>query len=205
MGRTARRVASVAAAIGAVCAARDARADRRPTLATDGFYVGMRVDPGVALLAGWDLDVYLMRDRIISIGPGVTLGVLGSPAAPGRQQDLQLAVDVARFKVGLNAPGGEWRPFAMLGAGFSYTRLAEQRVAGVSVTPAGGGAAVSGEQVFPTLEEFAPIISFGAGADLFMNGPLGVTVLFASHFHPTGSPRVPDVWVDLALGIRFGL
>src|ERR1035437_5146746 len=96
---------------GVIMAPHTALADRRPTMATDAFYVGVRLDPGAALVFAWDLDVYLLRNRAISVGPGVSLSLLGSPATGGRTQDLLVAADVVRLKVGVNSPGHDWRPF----------------------------------------------------------------------------------------------
>ncbi len=184
-----------------------AHADRRPTLATDAFYVGVRIDPGIAMTAAWDVDVYLLRNRTLSLGPGVSISVLGSPATNGRQQDFLLSVDVLRVKFGASSASGEWRPFVMAGGGFSFVRMPAQMVAdvGVDVRGTNGTMRVTGTQTFPALDEFAPMVTIGAGLDFFSNGPLGATALLVAHFHPNGTSRMPDAWIEFALGVRFGL
>ena len=169
-----------------------AEADKRPRLASDAFYVGMRVDPGVALQAAWDLDIYLDRERSVSLGPGVSVAVLGNEQERGRDQDFLLCADVLRFKVGVNDPGGAWHPYFMLGVGFLYARLPAQ----VDETLM---------RMFDELEEFAGLMSFGAGADLFSEGPWGLALLWTSRFRLSGSSRLPSEWMELAIGIRFGI
>ena len=201
--RRAGLISGVILAIGA--GATDARADRRPTVATDAFFIGARVDPGWALVGAWDLDVYLRRDRIASVGPAVSLAILGSGVPDGRQQDLLLAVDFLRLKIGPPVTGGEWRPFVTLGGGFVYARLPEQIATNVEITPAGGGTTVRGDRRYAAVEEFAPVITVGAGTDYFPNGPLGLTLQMLTRFHPTGDSRIPDAWFEIQLGVRFGL
>lgn len=183
-----------------------ARADRRPNMATDAFYVGARVDPGAALVFAWDLDVYLLRNRALSIGPGVSLSLLGTPATQGRYQDLLVAADVLRFKVGVNSPGHEWRPFFLAGGGFSYARLPDQYDTGVTVVPSTDhhGMPTVGDVHYAALERFAPMLTFGGGVDLFFDGPVGVTLLWSNHISLSPIPRMPDVWMEVSLGIRFG-
>jgi hypothetical protein len=172
-----------------------AQADKRPRLASDAFYVGMRVDPGVALQAAWDLDIYLDHERSVSLGPGVSVAVLGTEQSRGRDQDFLLCADVLRFKVGVNEPGGAWHPYFMLGVGFLYARMPEQTWMLDEMT----------SRSFPELEEFAGLMSFGAGADLFSEGPWGLALLWTTRFRLSGTSRLPDEWMELAIGIRFGI
>ena len=202
-----RWIAAALAALGSLSRAAPARADRRPTLASDGFYVGARLDPGVAMLAGWDLDIYLSRSRMVSLGPGASLSVLGTAVSGGRQQDFLLTADVLRLKVGATTANGELRPFFLVGGGFSFVRLTDYVESNVTVTTPGEPAGVThtGDQHYVRVEEFAPVVTVGAGTDLFTNGPIGITALLASHIRVVGSARMPDVWLDVAIGLRFGL
>jgi len=173
---------------------------RQPRVASDAFYVGMRVEPGIALLAGWDLDVYLNSNRAVSIGPGVSVSVLGAGERAGMVQDLLVAADVLRLKVQVNDPGGEWRPYVLAGGGFTYARLPEQVVEGVTLSDG-----TMGDQRLPSLNEYAPMMTLGFGADWFAGGTWGLALLLQTHFHLSGTERVPVVWSEIAAGIRFGI
>jgi hypothetical protein len=181
-----------------------AEADRRPRLASDAFYVGMRVEPGIALLAAWDLDIYLQRDRAVSLGPGVSVAVLGTEDnTDGHNQDFLLCADILRFKVGVNEAGGEWHPYFMLGIGFLYARLPAQEE-GIRLTT-GDPLPMEVTRQHPVLEEFAGMLTFGAGADLFSDGPWGLALIWQNRYRLSGNSRIPDVWSELAIGIRFGI
>ncbi|MBI2893882.1 MAG: hypothetical protein HYY06_10045 [Deltaproteobacteria bacterium] len=183
-----------------------AAARGRPTVATDAFYVGTRLAPGAALLAGWDLDVYLSRDRAWSLGPGVSVAVLGSKAPAGAEQDLLVSVDVARLKIAVAEAGGAWRPHLFVGGGFAWVRMPEQVESGVTVsTGEGPDENATGERRFPELDEFLGIVSFGAGADLFSDGPWAFAFATISHVRLRDIERLPEVWTELVLGVRFGL
>jgi hypothetical protein len=188
-------VAPIAALLSVALLPSTAQADRRPRLASDAFYVGMRVDPGVGLLAAWDLDIYLQRDRALSLGPGISVAVLGTETSEGgRDQDFLLCADILRFKVGVNEPGGGWHPYFMLGIGFLYARLPAQPETFPLFT-----------HPHPALEEFAGLLTFGAGADLFADGPWALALIWQNRYRLSGTSRIPDVWSELALGIRFGI
>ncbi len=184
-----RRWAPIAACLAALLFSGDAHA-REPRIASDAFYVGARIDPGVALLAGWDLDVYLSRDRSWSLGPGLMLSVLGTGERAGMEQDLMISADILRLKVQVNEAGGEWRPYLMVGGGFSYVQLPEQ---------------TEDEVTFAELEKFTPMLTVGFGGDLFAGGSWGLAMLLATHFHLSGEERLPLAWAEVALGIRFGI
>lgn len=183
-----------------------ARADGgRPTVASDAFWVGVRFGPDAALLAGYDLDVYVTDDRALSIGPGATISVLGKNAAFGQAQDFQLVVDVVRFKVQLNEAGEDWRPYFFFGGGFDYVAL-RAATETVEVTPEGVmPMPVAGAHVLPELREFQGIFSMGFGADLFTGGAWALTAMLNNHFRLSGTTRVPVVWLDFAIGLRFGI
>ena len=178
----------------------------RPTVATDAFMIGTRLSPGAALVAAWDLDVYLSRDRAVSLGPSVSVAVLGPAARNGAEQKLLIAVDVGRLKIGLNEAGGEWRPYLMFGGGFAYVHLPAQVDTGVEfTTPEAPGTIVTGDRHFGDLQKFLGILSFGAGTDLFVGGPWALTLAMTTHVRLGKTARVPEVWEELAAGIRFGL
>ncbi|MBI5516031.1 MAG: hypothetical protein HY909_19770 [Deltaproteobacteria bacterium] len=198
------RSAALGAFLAVAAWAPAARCDRRPTVASDGFYIGARVGPGTAFTGAWDLDVYLTRNRLLSIGPAVSLNILGRNAPAGQEQELVVSGDM-RLKIGLNEPGGIFRPFVMLGGGFTYAELLETRQAGVSVTPPGSLMSVQGEVLHPRLRQWSPMLTLGAGMDLFALGAVGFTTAFQTRFHLGGSDRLPDAWFELLFGVRFGL
>ncbi len=178
---------------------------RYPRLTTDGLYVGVRALPDAALLVAWDLDVYVMRNRLLSIGPAVSVAVLGGDAIrPARPQDLLLAVDVIRLKVGLNEPGGRFRPHFLVGGGFTYYMLPEHDEEGVTVIPEGGTEPVTGRVHHPAESGFGGILTLGAGADVFFSNYLGMTGFGVVHVDFSEGP-LPTAWLELAVGIRFGL
>ena len=166
------------------------RADDEPTSISDGVYVGARIDPGVALLAGWDLDVYLRDDRAWSIGPGVFVAVLGVGERAGMDQELFVAVDALRFEMQMSEAGGRWRPFVVIGGGASYARLRAQGEA---------------PDRFEAAEKITALATIGGGADLFTGGPWALSTLVQARVHLWGSGRLPVVWLELATGVRFGL
>lgn len=178
---------------------------RRPTVATDAFYVGLGVSPGVSLTGAWDLDVYLMRDRMLSIGPGVSLSVLSDDEPAGQAFDLLLAVDVVRLKIGVNEPGHAVRPFFVLGGGFTYAQFPEERVTATGATGEPGEEEVTVTRTLLEDESFGGLVTFGFGVDLFINGPWGVTLAGLTRVRASDDDRLPQIWTELLLGIRFGL
>jgi hypothetical protein len=200
------RASALALVVGLALGPAEVEARERPSVATDAFYVGTRLSPGAALLAGWDLDVYLSRDRAISIGPGVSVAVLGPDTPAGTTQDILVAVDVARFKLQVNPAGEEWRPYFMVGGGFAWVRQPAQVEDGITVaTGDGPDDTATGARRFPARERFLGIVSFGAGADLFVGGPWALSLAIFTHARAGDVERLPELWADLMLGIRFGL
>ncbi len=164
-------------------------AERRPILLSDGFYIGLRAEPGVALTGAWDLDIYPVADRVVSLGPALAVNALSSDRDPLRRQDIMVSVTVLQLKVGLNHPGGFFRPFALLGAGFSWLRW--------SVPEAPAVRAVD--------EGFLGLLTFGVGADIWGTSRFGVTILNHTRVRLTALERAPLVWAELLVGVRFGL
>ena len=183
-----------------------ASARREPRVASDAFYVGGRFGPGSSLTATWDIDVYLSDDRQLSLGPGATIAVLGGDFPPGYQQDFQVAVDVLRFKVQVSNPGEETRPYFMLGGGFTYTHFPEEVVdlGSVIVDPDMPGMLVPVMRTLPEQDAFVGLMTAGLGLDLFF-GAWGLALLFETRFRIGDESRLPEVWADLSIGIRFGL
>jgi hypothetical protein len=187
---SASRVAALLTGLAISLFAMEARAvDDRPTIVTDAVYVGARGEPGWALALGWDADFYLAADRAVSLGPAISLAVLSSDRLSERTPSLGLSVEVVRAKIGLNHPGGLFRPFALVGGGFAWTRFAQRIEA-----PAGAQD-----------EAWTGLFSVGAGADLWSRGRWGVTTLLFTRLRAFGSERVPTASFEFDLGFRFGL
>ena len=187
MRRTRARLAWVSAAL--ALGARAARAEDRPTLVSDAFYVGGRAEPGWALAFGWDVDFYPTADRAVSLGPGLSIAALSNDPPSVRRQLLAVSVDALRLKVGLNHPGGLFRPFALAGAGLVWARFAERVGTGDASTD----------------ERFAPLLTLGGGADIWGRGRFGVSALVLTRFNPGATDRLPTAWCELAIGFRVGL
>lgn len=167
----------------------EAHAERRPILLSDGFYVGVRAEPGWALTGAWDLDVYPVADRVVSLGPSVAVNVLSTDANPLRRQDVMVSVDVLQLKVGLNHPGGFFRPFVLVGGGFSWLRWTVPEAPMVRAVDEG----------------FLGLLTFGVGADIWGTSRFGVTILNHTRVRLTANERVPLLWAELLVGVRVGL
>jgi len=194
---------SLTLALALTAAPAPAHADHGPRIASEAFWVGLRVGPDSALLMGYDLDVYLSDDRAISLGPGATFSVLGKDAPFGQAQDFMLTVDVLRFKVGVNEPNDDWRPYFFMGAGFDYVSL-QAATETLDLSPPGDPPSPI-MHTLPALHEFEGAMTLGFGGDLFLGGAWAITTMVDGHLRLSGSSRVPLAWLDVALGIRFGI
>ncbi|MEC7525365.1 MAG: hypothetical protein VYE22_36110 [Myxococcota bacterium] len=183
-----------------------ARADDHPTLASDGVFVGVRLEPGAALSLGYDLDVYLTGDRVLSVGPAASFSFLGEDGADlGQRQDWLLAIDVLRLKVALDDGHGAARPYIFLGGGLYYASLPEQRSTPREVFLVPDGTPATAELRFPGGDHYGGLLSSGLGLDVYFADGFGVAAVLASHVRLSDDGRVPDFWAELAVGLRFGL
>lgn len=195
----------VAAAIGvASCVPSAARADEMPTIASDGLFVGARLEPGGALLFGYDLDVYLTGDRVLSLGPALTFAFLGEDGADqGRRQDWLLTLDFLRLKVGFAAEG-QLRPYLSIGGGMTYASLPAQTSGTIEVVLP-DGTVTSAERRFSATEDFGGQLSIGGGLDAYLLPNLAVCVAVVGHLRLHTQERLPLFWSEVMAGIRFGL
>lgn len=161
-----------------------------PDTMSDAIYVGARIDPGVALLAGWELDVYLDDDRALSLGPAASIALFGTGERPGMDQELSVAIDGLRFDAVLTERPSAWRPYVVVGGGVSYTRLRAQDDGTVS---------------YEREDVWAAMATIGAGADFFTGGPWALCTVLHARIHLWASERLPLAWIELATGVRFGL
>ena len=183
-----------------------ARADEFPTTASDGLFVGARLEPGGALALAWDLDVYLTGDRVLSLGPALTAAFLGTDGADlGRRQDLLLALDFLRLKVALNGGHDRFRPYLAVGGGIYYAWLPEQRSGPREVVVLPDETVATAELRYAEAEAFGGLLSLGGGADLYFVDNFAVAISLVAHLRLSGEERVPLFWVETLVGIRFGL
>jgi hypothetical protein len=157
-----------------------------PRYSSDGLYVGGRVSPGVALFVAYDLDVYFDTTRRYSLGPGIGATFFGAETEPGQQQDYTIEVDPLRFKVQPGI-GGQVRPYGLIAGGFLYGRF-----------PSSPSSPTSSEELAATL-------TIGAGADFWIEENWALGALLQTRLRLSDSNRLPVVWVELAIGARFGM
>ncbi len=183
-----------------------ASADEHPTIASDGLYIGARLEPGGALLVGYDLDIYLTGDRLVSLGPAVTFAFLGEDGADlGRRQDWLLAVDFLRLKVSLIGGEGPFRPYLFLGGGMTYASLPAQETEPREVIVLPDRTPATAVIAHPQAETFNAQIAAGAGADLYLTDSFGLSLGVAARVRLTDDERMPLAWGEAFFGVRFGL
>ncbi|MGE0784561.1 MAG: hypothetical protein AB7S26_02660 [Sandaracinaceae bacterium] len=195
-----------ALALAAALPATSARADNRPTIASDGLFIGMRLEPGVALLFAYDLDIYLTGDRLISLGPAASFAILDEDGVElGRRQDWLLTIDFLRLKVALIEGDSEIRPYLFVGGGMTYASLPQQETEPRDVLVLPDLTPASAIVRYPAIEDFGAQISFGAGFDWYLVDNFALAVGLAAHLRLTDEERLPLLWGELTAGIRFGL
>jgi len=201
------RLSLVVVALGALtlAPARSASADEFPSIASDGLFVGARLEPGGAFLLGYDLDIYLTGDRRLSLGPAVTFSFLGEDGSEqGRRQDWLLTLDFVRIKVGFTDAGSRVRPYLSLGGGMTYASLPSQTSGPIEVELP-DGTVTSAERRYDALDDFGGQISAGGGFDLYMVENLAFTIAVMGHLRVHEQDRLPLFWSEIMAGLRFGL
>lgn len=176
-----------------------------PRIASDGAFIGARLEPGAALSVAYDLDIYLTGNRFVSIGPGASFSFLGEDGSEdGRRQDYLLAVDVLRVKVALNG-GEDWlRPYLFVGGGFYWAMLPDQQGELHDVVLEDGTLA-RGRNVYEGVEDVGGLGSLGAGLDMYVVDSFAIALLLVTHLRFSETDRVPLFWAETHLGLRFGL
>lgn len=181
-----------------------ALADEYPSVASDGLFVGARLEPGGALLLGYDLDIYLTGDRVVSLGPAATFSFLGEDGADqGRRQDWLLTIDFLRLKVAILGES-RIRPYLSLGGGMTYAALPEQTTGPIEVVLE-DGTVTTAERRFAQTDDFGGQISLGAGLDVYLVDNLAIAIGIVGHLRLHEQERLPLFWSELMAGLRFGL
>lgn len=179
--------------------------DAGPHLVTDALYVGARGEPNVALLLGWDLDLYLTGTRAVSMGPALSIAVAGDePDADGRRQDFLATLDFLRWKFQINRVGSSVRWHVLVGAGMYWASLPAQQ-GPVRELVLSDGSVTTGYADFPHVEGFGGQATFGIGVDLFEGSSFGASLFTLAHVRlDDDMHRMPRIWAETAIGIRFG-
>lgn len=182
-----------------------AAADEFPTIASDGLFVGARLEPGGAFLLGYDLDIYLTGDRVLSLGPAATFAFLGEDGSDlGRRQDWLLTIDFLRLKVAINDGEGQVRPYLMLGGGMTYASLPQQD-SGPRQVVLDDGTVTMAALRYDATEDFGGQISAGGGADFYLVSNLALALSIVGHLRLGEQDRLPLFWAEVMAGLRFGL
>lgn len=183
-----------------------ARADDHPTIASDGLFVGARLEPGGAFLLAYDLDIYLTGDRVLSLGPAASFAFLGEDGSDlGRRQDWLLTVDFLRFKVALTEGGSPLRPYLFFGGGMTYASLPAQESAERMVLVLPDETPATARIRYEAIEDFGGQLSAGGGADLYFIDNLAFSVALVAHLRLGDQDRIPLFWAEVMAGLRFGL
>lgn len=179
--------------------------DEGPRVATDGLYVGARGEPDVALLLGWDLDLYITGTRAVSMGPAISLALLGEePSAEGRRQEYLVTLDFLRWKFQLNRVGSPVRWHVLVGGGMYWASLPEQQGPMHEIVLE-GGTTTTAFLNYPYVEGLGAHFSVGLGVDVFVGPSFGVSVFTLGRVRLDDEmDRIPRVWAETGLGIRFG-
>jgi hypothetical protein len=171
---------------------------------SDAIYLGARAEPGGAWSFAYDLDI-LVSDAStgISLGPSFSVSFAGqSGTDQGQRQEYLLACDFLRARISVV----QWyglRIMALVGAGMTFVSLYEQASVPHTARLEDGTEVVVSE-TFPSL--FAPgaLLTLGAGADWYWDANWGLAAYVVSHIRLDDQPRMPALWIEVGIGLRFG-
>jgi hypothetical protein len=175
---------------------------RRST--THALFVGGRFDPGAAWLAGYDLEIELNTPCGFNLGPSLSVAFGGGDGGAGRQ-DLLASLDFLRGRFLLDehdCGSCGYRLQALLGAGM-YFALNPAVALPIEVENANGELSWV-TQRSPEQWQLGAQITGGMSADWWFSRELGVTGLLAVHVRLDDYGRMPALWAEAGLGVRFG-
>ncbi len=176
--------------------------DRHDT--TEAVYFGGRFDPGAAWLVGYDLEIELGTPCGFNLGPSASVAFGGGDGGAQRQ-DLLATLDVlrARFLLDEHHCGScGYRLQALVGAGMYLAMHGATDVARTYVNDNG--------DTIPVLERFSEEWRFGAqvsagmSADWWFTREWALTGVLAFHVRLDDYARMPGIWAEAGIGIRFG-
>lgn len=183
-------------------ASRAAAQDRHDT--TEAVYFGGRFDPGAAWLVGYDLEIELGTPCGFNLGPSASVAFGGGDGGAQRQ-DLLATLDVlrGRFLLDEHRCGScGYRLQALVGAGMYFAMHGSADIARTYVNDNG--------DTIPVIERFSEEWRFGAqvsagmSADWWFTREWALTGVLAFHVRLDDYARMPGIWAEAGLGIRFG-
>jgi hypothetical protein len=176
--------------------------DRHDT--TEALYVGGRFDPGAAWLVGYDLEIELGTPCGFNLGPSASVA-FGGLDGNEQRQDVLATLDVlrGRFLLDEHRCGScGYRLQALLGAGLYFAMHGAAEIPRSYVNDNG--------DTVPVLERFTEEWRFGAqvsggmSADWWFSHEWAITGVLAFHVRLDDYSRMPGIWAEAGLGIRFG-
>jgi len=171
---------------------------------TEAIYVGGRFDPGAAWLVGYDLEIELHTSCGFNLGPSASVA-FGGQDGNEQRQDLLATLDVlrARFLLDEHHCGScGYRLQALVGAGMYFAMHGAAQIARTYENDNG--------EIIPVLEGFSDEWRFGAqvsagmSADWWFTREWALTGVLAFHVRLDDYARMPGIWAEAGLGIRFG-
>jgi hypothetical protein len=196
-------VLALLAALALVVVASPAAAqDRHDT--TEALYVGGRFDPGAAWLVGYDLEIELGTPCGFNLGPSASVA-FGGLDGNEQRQDLLATLDVLRGRFLLDehhCGSCGYRLQALLGAGMYFAMHGAAEIPRAYVNDNG--------DTVPVLERYTEEWRFGAqvsggmSADWWFSSEWAITGVLAFHVRLDDYSRMPGIWAEAGLGIRFG-
>lgn len=171
---------------------------------TEALYVGGRFDPGAAWLVGYDLEIELGTPCGFNLGPSASVA-FGGLDGNEQRQDVLATLDVlrGRFLLDQHSCGScGYRLQALVGAGMYFAMHGAADLARTYVNDNG--------ETIPVLERFSEEWRFGAqvsagmSADWWFSSEWAVTGVLAFHVRLDDYARMPGIWAEAGLGIRFG-
>lgn len=193
----------VAVALALTLAASQASAQTRHDT-TEALFVGGRFDPGAAWLVGYDLEIELGTPCGFNLGPAASVA-FGGLDGDEQRQDVLASLDVlrGRFLLDQHSCGScGYRLQALVGAGMYFVMHGAAEIARAYVSDNG--------DTIPVLERFTEEWRFGAqvsagmSADWWFTREWAVTGMLAFHVRLDDYARMPGIWAEAGLGIRFG-
>jgi len=176
--------------------------DRHDT--TEALLIGGRFDPGAAWLVAYDLEIELGTPCGFNLGPSASVAFGGLDGGPQRQ-DVLATLDVlrGRFLLDQHSCGScGYRLQALVGAGMYFAMHGAAEIARVYEN--------ENHETIPVLERFEQEWRFGAqvsagmSADWWFTHDWGITGMLAFHVRLDDYARMPGIWAEAGLGIRFG-
>lgn len=171
---------------------------------TEALLVGGRFDPGAAWLVAYDLEIELGTPCGFNLGPSASVA-FGGQDGDQQRQDLLATLDVLRGRFLLDehhCGSCGYRLQALLGAGLYYVMHGAAEIPRTYVNDNG--------DMVPVLERFAADWRFGAqvtggmSADWWFTSEWAITGMLAFHVRLDDYARMPGIWAEASLGIRFG-